>query len=87
MTGNPLAIIAQATGVKMSKASPSVKLLVGKMRDAEEKMDNDVSKLFDQMLDEGVSMHECNIGWNVNPRTNVTIVCKYDTGTKMLGEG
>jgi len=85
VTGNPLAIIAQAAGIKMSKASPSVKLLVGKMKQAEEKMDNDVSKSFDQMLDEGVSMQECDICWNLNPRTNTSIVCKYDTGTKMLG--
>jgi len=51
--GNPLAVLGQAARVTMIKASANVKLLVGQMREAEEKIDNDVAKLFDEILDEG----------------------------------
>jgi hypothetical protein len=55
-TGNPLAQLAQSVGLKMSKADENVKLLVGKMREADESADAKISKLFDEVLDCGVRL-------------------------------
>lgn len=52
-TGNPLAQLAQSVGLKMSKASENVKLLVGNMKEADENSDVKISTLFDEILDEG----------------------------------
>jgi len=52
-TGNPLAQLAQSVGLVMSKASENVKLLVGRMREADEKTDVKISNLFDEVLDGG----------------------------------
>lgn len=50
-----MATLGQAARITMTKASANVKLLVGQMKETEETVDNDVAKLFDEILDEGVS--------------------------------
>ena len=80
--GNPLAVLGQAARVTMIKASANVKLLVGQMREAEEKIDNDVAKLFDEILDEGVSST-----LNISFFTQQTLtIFNFVSGTKMLGQ-
>ena len=55
-TGNPLSMLAKAAGMNMRGASDNVKLLVGGMKEVDPKVDNHVSALFDEVLDEGVSI-------------------------------
>lgn len=52
-TDNPLVQLARSSGLQMSIASENIKLLVDKMREADEKSDAKIAKLFDDLLDDG----------------------------------
>jgi hypothetical protein len=51
-----LAILAQAAGTKMRGANENVKLLIGQMKEADPKIDSRMTELFDNLLDQGVSV-------------------------------
>ena len=48
-----MTVLAEAAGSKMRGASDSVKMLVGRMKEADEKVDSHVAKVFDKVLDQG----------------------------------